>query len=217
MRGHQPKRIRHRRRQMTASSASHKPRGVFCNDIQHRLNIRRRTGDDAQDLARRGLLLQRSVVAFSCSSWNSRTFSMAITAWSAKVSTSLICAAVKGRTSVRRANQIAPMMFPSADEGERPRRCATRTAATHHREHQFCVRADVGNVERAVLAHPATPWRINTRPRRSGLVWDRNCSSAATIDSRPLAGARSHLRNRPRKARQPGALDNGVEHRLHDQ
>ena len=33
-------------------------RGIFCNDIQYRLNIRRRAGDDAQDLARRRLLLQ---------------------------------------------------------------------------------------------------------------------------------------------------------------
>ena len=35
------------------------PRGIFCNSIQHRLNIRRRAGDDAQDFTRRSLLLQR--------------------------------------------------------------------------------------------------------------------------------------------------------------
>ena len=35
------------------------PRGVFCDHIQHRLDIRRRAGDDAQDFTRRGLLLQR--------------------------------------------------------------------------------------------------------------------------------------------------------------
>ena len=33
---------------------------IFRNRIQHRLNIRRRAGDDAQDLTRRRLLLQRS-------------------------------------------------------------------------------------------------------------------------------------------------------------
>ena len=33
-------------------------RGVFCNDIQYRLNIRRRAGDDTQNFARRSLLLQ---------------------------------------------------------------------------------------------------------------------------------------------------------------
>ena len=35
------------------------PRGIFGNGIQHRLDIRRRAGDDAQDFARRRLLLQR--------------------------------------------------------------------------------------------------------------------------------------------------------------
>ena len=49
-----------------------------------------------------------SLVAVCCSkasvsSLNSRTFSMAMTAWSAKVSSSLICAGEKGCTSVRRA------------------------------------------------------------------------------------------------------------------
>ena len=39
----------------------------------------------------------------SSNSLNNRTFSMAITAWSAKVLRSLICAGVKGRTSIRRA------------------------------------------------------------------------------------------------------------------
>ena len=35
------------------------PRGIFRDHIQHRLDIRRRAGDHAQNLARRGLLLQR--------------------------------------------------------------------------------------------------------------------------------------------------------------
>ena len=35
------------------------PRGILRDHIQHRLDIRRRAGDDAQNLARRGLLLQR--------------------------------------------------------------------------------------------------------------------------------------------------------------
>ena len=57
-----------------------------------------------------------SLVAVCCSndslsSLNNRTFSIAITAWSAKVSSSLICAGVKGRTSMRRAFN-APMTSP---------------------------------------------------------------------------------------------------------
>ncbi len=42
-----------------ASAASHSSRGIFRDRIQHRLNIRRRAGDDTQDFTRRSLLLQR--------------------------------------------------------------------------------------------------------------------------------------------------------------
>ena len=62
-----------------------------------------------------------SLVAVCCSndslsSLNSRTFSMAITAWSAKVSSSLICRSVNGRTSVRRI-AIAPISCLSTQRG----------------------------------------------------------------------------------------------------
>ena len=50
--------------------------------------------------ARRGLLLSDSVSSAvrACTSSNRRTFSMAMTAWSAKVSTSSICLSVNGFT-----------------------------------------------------------------------------------------------------------------------
>ena len=35
------------------------PRRILGNRIQHRLNVRRRAGDDAQDFTRRRLLFQR--------------------------------------------------------------------------------------------------------------------------------------------------------------
>ena len=66
-----------------------KSRGIFRDGIEHRLNIRRRTGDYTQDLTRRGLLLQGRESGWS--SWNNRTFSIAITAWSAKVLSRSIC------------------------------------------------------------------------------------------------------------------------------
>ena len=71
-----------------------------------------------------------SLVAVCCSndslsSLNSRTFSMAITAWSAKVSRSLICAGVKGRTSMRRATSVSNE-FPLLTKGNGARRCASR-------------------------------------------------------------------------------------------
>ena len=58
------------------------PRRILDNRIEHRLKIRRRAADDSQDLARRRLLLQRfaQFALRSCSSLNSRTFSMAMTA-----------------------------------------------------------------------------------------------------------------------------------------
>ena len=50
---------------VTINAANHgivcvaQPCGIFCNDIQHRLDVRRRAGDHTQDLTRRRLLLQR--------------------------------------------------------------------------------------------------------------------------------------------------------------
>ena len=81
-----------------ASLASQTPRRMFSNRIQHWLNIPWRAGDHPENFTRGRLLLASA----SLSSWNRRTFSMAITAWSANVSSSLICAGVKGRTSMRR-------------------------------------------------------------------------------------------------------------------
>src|SRR5215831_2865717 len=52
----------------------------------------------------------------ACSSWNRRTFSMAITAWSANVLSRAICFSVNGRTSVRRMT-IAPIGTPSRSMG----------------------------------------------------------------------------------------------------
>ena len=46
-------------RQIADIASFAQPRGIFGNDIQHRLNIRRRAGDDTQDFTRRRLLLQR--------------------------------------------------------------------------------------------------------------------------------------------------------------
>ena len=56
--------------------------GAFGNGIQHRLNISRRAGNYFQYLAGRSLLLQGfgNIAVAILNSWNSRTFSMAITA-----------------------------------------------------------------------------------------------------------------------------------------
>ena len=74
-------------------------RGVFEHALEHRLQIAGRPADDAQHLRRRGLLLQgfRSSRVLACTSSNSRTLPIAITAWSAKVCSSAICLSLNGR------------------------------------------------------------------------------------------------------------------------
>ena len=80
------------------------PGGALDDGVEDRLHVRRRAADDAEHLRRCRLMLQ-GLAQFRVallSSLNSRTFSMAITAWSAKVLSRSICLSVKGRTSVRR-------------------------------------------------------------------------------------------------------------------
>ena len=81
------------------------PRRALDDGVEHRLHVRRRAADDAEHLGRCRLMLQG--LAQFCvallSSLNSRTFSMAITAWSAKVFKKcdlLVCE----RTDFRAAN-----------------------------------------------------------------------------------------------------------------
>ena len=76
---------------------------------------------------------------------------MAITAWSAKVSSSLICAGVKGRTSSATCDQCSNE-FPLLTKGS-GQEGAQAADRSHDRE--IVLRADVWNVERAMLAHPA--------------------------------------------------------------
>src|SRR5262249_48545141 len=69
--------------------------------------------------------LNSSVRAFTSS--NSRAFSIAITAWSAKVVTKSICLSVKGCTDLR-ASMMTPMAVPSRSSGT-PRTVRTPPAA----------------------------------------------------------------------------------------
>jgi hypothetical protein len=100
---------------------------------------------------------------------NSRTFSLAITAWSANVSTSLICAEVKGvlQFGVRTRFQLVP----PADEVERPKAYARIRRAPL----KFILHKRVGNVTRTMLTHPANLWLIKTNLKISqSKKWDQN-------------------------------------------
>ena len=73
---------------IVALSASHRRAADSDQRIKNRLKIEGRTADDLQNVGCRGLLLERLPTALrvrACTSSNSRTFSIAITAWSAKV------------------------------------------------------------------------------------------------------------------------------------
>ena len=94
------------------------PRGAFDDRIEDRLHIRGRPADDAEHLGRCRLMLQglAQFALRSSSSLNSRTFSMAMTAWLAKVLSNSICLSEKGRTSIRQM-LIAPIAVPSLSIG----------------------------------------------------------------------------------------------------
>ena len=66
--------------------------------VEHRLDIGRRTRDHPQDPRRRRLLLERlrQLSVSTLQLLNSRTFSIAMTAWAAKVWSRAICLAEKG-------------------------------------------------------------------------------------------------------------------------
>ena len=88
--------------------------------VEDRLDVGRRAADDLQDLARRRLLLEGlrhlRVCLLTCSSVNRRTFSTAMTAWSAKVWSRAICLSEKGRSSAREMT-IVPIGPAVAQQG----------------------------------------------------------------------------------------------------
>ena len=99
------------------------PYSFLQHDRKHRIDIAGRAADDLEHLRCRRLLLQRlgeSRALRCCSASNSRVFSIAITAWSAKVSTSSICLSVNGRTAAAlqdEARQLAPPLAEAAPRG----------------------------------------------------------------------------------------------------
>ncbi|CAM5181765.1 hypothetical protein BTHI11S_02076 [Bosea thiooxidans] len=92
------------------------PAGRASDAVEDWLKIIGRSADHLENVCRRCLPVEgvgrgRRVRAWSWS--NSRTFSMAMTAWSAKVCSRAICFGVNGRTSVRRTTD-APCFRPRA-------------------------------------------------------------------------------------------------------
>ena len=94
------------------------PCRALDDGVEDRLHVGGRAADDAEHLGGRGLMLQ-SLAQFRIAllnSLNKRTFSIAMTAWSAKVLRSAICLSENGRTSNRRM-RITPMATSSRSSG----------------------------------------------------------------------------------------------------
>ena len=106
-----------------------------------------------------------------------------------------------GATCVQRSNEFPLLTKGSSQEG------AEAADGTQHWE--IVLRADVGNMKRAMLAHPAILWLINTdldAANGYGTKMSPHNHSVA------LAESQHHVIDptNPRRA-----LDDGVEHRLH--
>ena len=159
------RRDRHRRDEDRSVSRSTNSRGIFRNRIQHRLNIRRRAGDDAQDFTRRSLLLQRFLEFLEqphVLDGDHRLVGEGFKELDLRRGEG----AHLGATCVQCSNEFPLLTKGNGQEG------APAAAGTQHWE--IVLRADVGNVERAMLAHPAKLWLINTDLDAARWVWDQN-------------------------------------------
>ena len=152
----------------------------------------------------------------ACTSSNSRAFSMAITAWSAKVSISAIWLSVKG-LRVSRATVMTPIATSIAEERYGKDR-ASSAGSVNIAGGELRVDRAVRHVDRATLARG-----LARRRSRPGLGRDRVLRKVgfeirgwSSLIGRQVVLAVSSLKNwaRVRLAQPLGSPSNGVENRL---
>ena len=196
-------------------------RRALDDRVEHRLQVGRRGRDDPQHLGGRRLLLQRLASArrLRCSSSsNSRAFSMAITAWSANVSSSAICASVNGAHLLTRSMLSTPIALALAQQRRRDHRCGRRSGMRGRLHSELGRRA----------ARTSATWIVRrsraARPvQEPAIVTGMPTMPTPAVAQRPSRGARGREppstrapdRRRCRRVAQPGsALDDGVEDAL---
>ena len=170
------------------------PHSVLGNGIEHRL---RSVGELA-------MTRSTSLVAVCCSSDSarsllrdsssskSRVFSMAITAWSANVSSSAICASVNGRTSWRRMMIDADRGVPSRSNGV-PSTCDRQPDARLARVGKLDsgLICEIVDVNRASFEHRLGPRLIRRLKGDAGVASPRPRWA-------PIVTARRETRRHPR-------------------
>ena len=173
------------RRQIGAVERVAQSRGALRDRVEDRLDVRRRSGDDRRISRGRRLLLERSVRSLlrASSSVNSRTFSTAITAWSAKVLSSSIWLSENPPASAR-ATAIAPIGSSVAQHRNRDE------ASVGHRLRDF---GDaIGRIRLHVLDRARRRderWRARPRcPRRP--------AAEAPVETPPVLPETAHRRRR---------------------
>ncbi len=159
----------------------------------------------------------RSSLFRASSSVNRRTFSMAMTAWSANVSSSAICGRVKGRGSVRanadRCRSAAPRAATGtpagSGTGRRRRFLDPRTPESTSDVRRTCTMARVAN--RAPAHRPAPAGCIGKcSPQGSDTCRVEQWTATSSTHS-----PSKHAPCRPATAQPDRALRDGVEDRLH--
>src|SRR5215471_13723343 len=132
---------------------------ILHDHVQHRLNICRRAGDDAQNLARRRLLLQRFLeflkqpdVLDSDDGLVGERFQKLDLGGGEGIHLGAACS--------KRSNEFSLQPKGNGQVG---------TPAVTSGMWEIILCTDIGNVERAMLAHPAMPWVIN--PSLSRTRW----------------------------------------------
>ena len=167
-------------------------RRILRDHVQHWLDIRRRAGDYAQDFTRGSLLLQRLfefVEQPNVLDGDHRLVGEGLEELDLRRGEG----AHLDATCAQSTNK-----FSLADEGARPKRCGScRRALTWN----LILRADVGNVERAVLEHPVKLWFINTYLDAAQLVWNQNGPAAIIVSLRGVAASRPRSHKPARRSR----------------
>src|SRR5262249_19506629 len=176
------------------------PRSMLGHSIQHRLDVRRRAGDDAQDFARRRLLFQRFLEFLKQANILNRNHRLVGEGFE-KLDLCRGEGAHFNATRDQNSNEVPLLAKRHEQKGA--------SVGLRAQIWKISLGLDVRHVERAVLDHPAKMWLINTYLTELG--W-HGTKMGARNNHGPFAESQGQILDptNPRRA-----FDDGVEDRLH--